>query len=178
MRVVCDTCVLVPTFLRCVLLQVANIGQFKIMVSPHILEEWRRSGKNSMETLEADVAITQFRRNHKDTIYPTVQNLIEFWLPDKNDIHVLALAVAQNANAIVTFNKKDFPKNELIHYGLKLYDPDQLMCMALKRYPNQVYAVIQPIVSETLLQNPDLNVRGLWRKSWLGQFGQKFEKLA
>jgi hypothetical protein len=50
--------------------------------------------------------------------------------------------------------------------------------MALKRYPNQVYAVIQPIVSEALLQNPDLNVRGLWRKSWLGQFGLKFEKLA
>ncbi|MDE0783583.1 MAG: PIN domain-containing protein, partial [Planktomarina sp.] len=67
MRVVLDTCVLVPTFLRLVLLQVANIGQFKIMVSPHILEEWRRAGKNSMETLEADVAVTQFQRNHLDT---------------------------------------------------------------------------------------------------------------
>ncbi|MDS9946918.1 MAG: PIN domain-containing protein, partial [Planktomarina sp.] len=178
MRVVLDTCVLVPTFLRLVLLQVANIGQFKIMVSPHILEEWRRAGKNSMETLEADVAVTQFQRNHLDTIYPNPQNLVEFWLPDKNDIHVLALAVAQNADAIVTFNKKDFPKNELIHYGLNRYDPDQLLCMALQRYPKQIYEVLQPIVSETLLRNPDLNTKRLWRKSWLGQFGYKFEKLA
>ncbi len=45
MRVVFDTCVLVPSFLRAVLLAAADVAQVEAIVSPRILEEWVRAGK-------------------------------------------------------------------------------------------------------------------------------------
>ncbi len=40
----------------------------------------------------------------------------KLYLPDKNDIHVLAAAIEGNANSIVTLNLRDFPNYELKKY--------------------------------------------------------------
>lgn len=46
------------------------------------------------------------------------------WLPDPNDLHVLAVAVDASADAIMTLNAKDFPKGTLAEEGLDRIDPD------------------------------------------------------
>lgn len=40
-------------------------------------------------------------------------------LPDADDRHVLAAAIRCNASVIVTFNRKDFPEEALLPYGIE-----------------------------------------------------------
>lgn len=48
-------------------------------------------------------------------------------LPDVNDRHVLAAAIACGADAIVTFNLKDFPAAVLDQYGIEAIHPDDFV---------------------------------------------------
>ncbi|MDX8466030.1 hypothetical protein RFM26_10095 [Mesorhizobium sp. VK23B] len=48
-------------------------------------------------------------------------------LPDENDRHVLAAAIVSAADAIVTFNLRDFPKPVLDKYHLDLIHPDDFI---------------------------------------------------
>jgi len=45
-------------------------------------------------------------------------------LPDPNDAHVIAAAIAGHADCIVTSNLKDFPSAVLLEYGIEAIDPD------------------------------------------------------
>jgi hypothetical protein len=65
-------------------------------------------------------------------------------LPDPEDRHVLAAAIKAGADAIVTFNLKDFPNNVLSKYNIEAVHPDEfiysqidlspvLVCSAIKR---------------------------------------------
>ncbi len=48
-------------------------------------------------------------------------------LPDSNDRHVVAAAIRCGADAIVSFNKKDFPVSALQDYNLELIHPDDFI---------------------------------------------------
>ena len=100
MRVVFDTCVLVPSFLRAVLLACVEAANVEFIVSPRILEEWARAAKTPLQRLEAEKALAHFRLKFAVKIRPDPISLLQFWLPDPDDIHVLALAVKQHADVI------------------------------------------------------------------------------
>jgi predicted nucleic acid-binding protein len=177
MRVVFDTCVLVPSFLRAVLLACATQSRVEVIVSPRILGEWLRAGKTPLQRLEAEAAIVRFRREFETSIRPDPTSLAEFWLPDRDDIHILGLAVGQHADVIVTHNKKDFPQDELRSYGLERMDPDTFLRQLLKHNANGLAAVVQPIMSNIQSAHPDVRALDIWRKAWLPQFGRLIEKL-
>ena len=44
----------------------------------------------------------------------------KLYLPDKNDLHVLAAAIEGNASSIVTLNLRDFPNYELKNMELEV----------------------------------------------------------
>jgi hypothetical protein len=48
-------------------------------------------------------------------------------LPDPNDVHVLAAAIAGHADCIVTRNHQDFPGSILAAHGINVIDPDQFI---------------------------------------------------
>lgn len=48
-------------------------------------------------------------------------------LPDEADNHLVELAVAGGAEAIVTWNTKDFARAELLFPGLRIVGPDDLL---------------------------------------------------
>jgi len=48
-------------------------------------------------------------------------------LPDEGDNHLIELAVAGNAEAIVTYNKKDFRRGQLAWPGLKVLTPTECL---------------------------------------------------
>jgi len=72
---------------------------------------------------EADVA------NHR----PLVADLK---LPDPDDRHVLAAAIAGKASVIVTWNLKDFPAQDLFPYGVTSQSPDDFLTDLYAAFPD------------------------------------------
>ena len=59
-----------------------------------------------------------------DCLVENYEELIEgLQLPDPDDRHVLAAAIASASDAIVTFNLKDFPVGTLHRYNIELQWP-------------------------------------------------------
>ena len=56
-------------------------------------------------------------------------------LPDVNDRHVLAAAVAGHADSIVTINIKDFPLSILEQLGITALHPDEFLLQQLQLEP-------------------------------------------
>ena len=48
-------------------------------------------------------------------------------LPDTNDVHVLAAAIASHADCIITTNLRDFPLKVLGLYGIEAIHPDNFI---------------------------------------------------
>jgi hypothetical protein len=73
-------------------------------------------------------------------------------LPDPNDRHVLAAAIKDQAQLIITFNLKDFPQKSLAPYGIDATHPDDFVlgCIArdrensIKALKNQVKKLKNP----------------------------------
>ena len=177
MRVVFDTCVLVPSFLRAVLLTCARVRYVEPLATPRILEEWRRAAKTPLQRLEAENAVQQFVDDFPEAMRPDPVDLRPYWLPDQDDVHILALAAVHHADAIVTFNKKDFPQAELNSYGISRIDPDAQLLQLYRLHGPALMDHLRPVFAEVQSAHPQMRALELWRKAWLPQFGRKFDRL-
>ncbi len=61
-------------------------------------------------------------------------------LPDIDDRHVLAAAIHSGAQAIITFNLKDFPNDVLAQYGVEAIHPDTFIEHQLDLHQGAVIA--------------------------------------
>ena len=177
MRVVFDTCVLVPSFLREVLLTCAHAGFIEPLATPRILEEWRRAANTPMQKLEAENAIRQFVNDFPGAMRPDPVDLRPYWLPDQGDLYILALAAQHYADVIVTHNKKDFPQEALSPYGISRIDPDAQLIQLYRRHGSALVDPLRPILAAVQAAHPHMQALELWRKAWLPQFGRKFDRL-
>lgn len=133
-----DACVLYPAPLRDSLMRLANCDLFKAYWTEEIHEEWInalvRENKYSRATLERV-------RNLMDSHVPDAkvegyECLIEgLTLPDQNDRHVLAAAIKCKADAIVTFNQKDFPAGYLKAFQIEIIHPDDFIYYQIDMAP-------------------------------------------
>jgi hypothetical protein len=64
-------------------------------------------------------------------------------LPDPDDRHVLAAAIAGHADAIVTFNLKDFPASALARYQIEAIHPDDFVLNQLELRPFEALAAVK-----------------------------------
>ncbi len=127
MKVVLDACVLYPHALRDILLGVAADGQFEPLWSARILEEWARATRKlgPGAEVEARGAITLINDRFPRAMVRDATGVeARLHLPDANDVHVLATAIAGHADAILTFNAMDFPRHVLAAEGIQRRDPD------------------------------------------------------
>jgi predicted nucleic acid-binding protein len=177
MRVVLDTCVLVPSFLRSVLLACARAGFIELLATPRLLEEWRRSAKTPFQRLESENAARQFLSDFPKAMRPDPLDLRPYWLPDQDDVHILALAVLHHADVIVTHNKKDFPQEVLNEYGIIRMNPDAQLMQLYRLHGTALLEPLRPVLAEVQSSYPQMRPIELWRKAWLPQFGRKFDRL-
>lgn len=148
MKLTLDACVLFPTVMREVLLAVAGQGLFTPLWSDRILGEWQRAAARygPQAEVEALAAIARAQDAFPNArVKPQPGLEARLFLPDDNDIHVLATAIAGNADAIVTLNAKDFPRGTLQAEGLARRDPDGLLWELWSHHPDQVEAALEQV---------------------------------
>ena len=130
MKLLLDACVLYPTVIRNLLISVSGEQKWDLIWTEQIFEEWRRaSNKINLEAkaqTEAEIAILK-SKYPKSMVNDYEKQIPKLYLPDKNDIHVLAAAIEGKASSIVTLNLRDFPNYELKKYGIRAVHPDELL---------------------------------------------------
>ncbi len=167
---VLDTCVLVPSRLRDLLLELARTGLYRPLWSEEILIELRdtlselgaRRGVEAAET-HANVAwlLDRMRASFADAcVSGWEQHQRSVTLPDPKDHHVVAAAIAGRADLIVTNNHKDFPTNQLPD-GLDIRSPDDFLCDLHDVDPASTRAALDNVCARTGRHGPRLSVSDL-----------------
>lgn len=140
-------------------MRLALTDLFKAYWTDQIHEEWinalLRQGKFTREKLEQVRDLMDAHvRDAKVTGY---ENLIEtLELPDPDDRHVLAAAIRCNADAIITFNAKDFLEEALAPYGIDVLHPDDFIYYQIDLAPPACCSAIKN--QRTALKNPPMSL--------------------
>lgn len=126
-----DANVLYPASLRSFMLYIAAEGLFEPKWTDAIQDEWILNVLEKRKDLK--MADLERVKSAMNGAFPDA-NVIDYEeliaglkLPDKKDRHVLAAAIKESANLIVTHNQKDFPNDLLQLYKLELCTPDELV---------------------------------------------------
>ena len=171
MKYLADTCVLFPTVMRTLLLEAAKSKNDEVFWSEKILSEWSESAKKLGELgqLQANAEIAILKANWQNSIIDFSLKLEEsLYLPDLNDRHVLAAAIAGKCDAIITLNNKDFPKQILDQYGIKRVDPDHLILDYLKNDDTMIIEIVKDLLIKLNKElKEDWTIRQLLKKARL-----------
>jgi predicted nucleic acid-binding protein len=127
--VLLDACVLVPMPLVDFLLRLADEGIYRPLWSQDILAETRRTLINKLNKTpeEADKRLKAMRDNFIDAEVTGYQELIGAMRNDEKDRHVLAAAVRERAEVIVTANLPHFPAEAVEPYNIEVRHPDDFL---------------------------------------------------
>lgn len=171
MKILIDTCVLYPTVMREIVLGVAQQGAFTPLWSPRILEEWARAARKLGPAGEAQARAEQalVKAAFPDASVQIPDGVAaRLWLPDPDDVHVLAAAVAASADAIMTLNAKDFPRQALAEEGLQRIDPDGFLLDRWREDPDSLERVAIGVLEEARrLSGQPWDIRSLLKKARL-----------
>lgn len=179
MRAVLDACVLFPTVLREILLGAAKAGLYEPLFSDRILQEWVRATTKlgPVARLEAEGEALVARVSFPRALVREQAGLqARLHLPDPDDLHVLASAIAGHADCIVTFNAQDFPRHVLAEEGLDRQDPDGFLWRLWSDHPDLVAGVVTAVhtTAERMAGQP-LPLKSLLKRAQLPKLARALQ---
>ena len=134
-----DACILYPFHLRNIVVQAAADRLVEARWTDEIHDEWIRNLAADTPTIPIErlQATRQLMNNALpgatvsgyEDLAPTVS------LPDPDDRHVVAAAIAAGASVILTWNLRDFPATALKKFGLRRQTPDTFLAELYDRAP-------------------------------------------
>lgn len=149
------------------------------MWSARILDEWERNVRANNPHIVDD----QFARLHAifalfpDAYVEGQQHLqLTEPLPDPHDEHVFATAIAGAADAIVTFNTKDFPTKVADELGVEIRHPDQFLVNVIDLDPARAIKALR--LQRETLKNPPMIVETYLEKLLVAGLVQTHLRLA
>jgi predicted nucleic acid-binding protein len=129
--VIYDACVLYPAPLRDLLMETALTDLYKAKWTNEIHDEWIRNclaDRPDLQRERLERTRDLMNMHVRDSLVDGYQDLIVgLTLPDPKDRHVLAAAIKCGANAIITFNLRDFPNSILSKYNIEAQHPDDFL---------------------------------------------------
>ncbi|MEA2790251.1 MAG: hypothetical protein QOG73_2657 [Acetobacteraceae bacterium] len=138
--VVFDACILYPFHLRNIIVQAAVDRLVEARWTDEIHDEWLRNLAADMPTIPIERLQTTRRLMNDALPAATVsgyEDLIQTVnLPDPNDRHVAAAAIAAGASVILTWNLRDFPATALKKHGLRRQTPDTFLAELYDQAPD------------------------------------------
>lgn len=158
-----DACVLVPNVLCDTLLRLAEYGFYRPLWSQRILDEVHYAVMAARPDIDEsrimsriDAMAAAFDDASVSGWEPVCAGLD---LPDPNDRHVLAAAIAGGAQSLVTFNTKDFPEPSLHGTDVEVVHPDEFLLDQLDLHPGLALHVLTGQASD--LTNPPSDLAGV-----------------
>lgn len=132
------------------------LDAFRARWSEAIHDEWIR---NLLES-RVDLRREQLERTRelmnlhvRDALVENYESLIDtLELPDTDDRHVLAAAIHSKAEAIITFNLRDFPLEQLKKYGIEAIHPDTFIVSLIEEDAETVAEALKN--QQRALKNP------------------------
>lgn len=127
-----DACVLHPMAMADALMSLASTGLFAAKWTRAIEAEWIASVEQRRPDLKGRLA---YRRDQMREAVPDWEVDEKAWralahsltLPDPDDVHVLAAALAGHVDCVVTANVRDFPADVVAPLGIEIIHPDQFV---------------------------------------------------
>jgi predicted nucleic acid-binding protein len=151
-----DANVLYPAPVRDLLLHLASTGLYKPKWTDKIHEEWIRSLlENRTDLKEKSLRSAQTAMNNAfpDANITHYESLINrLILPDEDDRHVLAAAIKDKVDVIVTSNVKDFPTAVIKEFGIEIQHPDKFIVNLIQSDQSKAIAAFTNQVNN--LKNP------------------------
>ena len=158
-----DANILYSAPLRDLFIRLALAGLVRARWTDAIHEEWIRNVVQNQPTItreKAERVRELMNLSVRDCLVAGYEGLIEsLTLPDPNDRHVLAATIHVGAEAIVTFNLKDFPADALAAYGIVAMHPDEFATALFDSAPNSVCGAVKR--QRESLRNPRKSVEEL-----------------
>ncbi|WP_102223110.1 RSP_2648 family PIN domain-containing protein [Acidimangrovimonas sediminis] len=180
MKALLDACVLYPTVLREILIGCAARGLYTPLWSARILEEWARATVKlgpGAETIARGEVVALRARFPGAEVAPAPGLESRLYLPDPNDVHVLAAAISGNADLIITYNAQDFPRATLAEEGLDRRDPDQFLIALLAENPEAVAEVVEAVrATAERLSGTAQPLRPLMKRARLPRLGKALQR--
>jgi predicted nucleic acid-binding protein len=178
MRVLIDANVLVPTVMREMLIGAAAAGGFTPLWSARILEEWaratRRFAPGAEAVARAEIAALRDAWPAAEVAAdPDLESTLA--LPDPDDRHVLAAAIAGGADTLMTRDRAGFPPRALARHGVILREPDGFLC-ELARDGLDLAAIAQAVRARAEARSGRAQpLRGLLKRAGLPRLGRLLE---
>ena len=161
--VILDACVLYPAPVRDILLSFAEAELFRARWTTQIHDEWTRNllkNRPDLSSSKMDLTVASINAAVEDCLVENYEYLIpDLILPDPDDRHVLAAAIAGHADAIVTFNLKDFPADIVGKYKVEILHPDDFFVDQFDLEPMKALTIIKSI--RTRLKKPPITAEEL-----------------
>ncbi len=159
--VVLDACVLVSASLRDTLLRCAHANLYRMQWTEDILEEVRRTLISDIHVPEekAQRLIDIMRSQFPEAMVTRHRMIIDTMPNDPKDRHVLAAAVASQAQAIVTQNLQHFAVEFLEPLSIEAQSPDDFLTNLFHLYPEHISRIIREQAED--LQHPPISTSEL-----------------
>ena len=155
-----DANVLYPAPMRDLLMQLALSDLFRARWTEQINDEWieallKKEPDRDRQKLERTRML--MNKAVRGCLIEDYESLIPslIGLPDANDRHVLAAAIAGRCDCIVTQNLKDFPDEAMAPYGIEIQHPDEFLSNLINLSPGAFCASVQKVRAR--LKNPPYN---------------------
>lgn len=142
--VLVDANVLFSRALRDALLYLALERIIRVRWSTEILSELRRNlvdktravdefaAARLITALDASFPLARVERDED------AERVVEWVkLPDPSDLHVLAAAIATQADLICTNNRRDFPPELVADFGIDVVSADELLTQLAREFPDE-----------------------------------------
>lgn len=131
-----------PAPVRDLLLNLADLEVISPKWTEIIQEEWIRNlliNRKDLTRSKLSRTVDLMNLAFPDAEVHGFEELIdELELPDQDDRHVLAAAIKCKADAIITFNIKDFPDKYVNQFDIEVYNPDKFLTLLNKLSPQLV----------------------------------------
>lgn len=175
--VVTDTCVLISSVMRALVLGLAHQQCFDVAWSTVIGKEWKRNAGRLWQVSDDDIAQ---QWNVLQTMFPqadlgdvsTFKEGLRY--SDRKDHHVVAAgraALARRPEAAVTIltrNIRDFNRSELRRHGLQLHDPDLFLWRCHQLWPTRMQPLLAGLPEQVASpERPELPLDALLRRERL-----------